>query len=171
VGQEHWILNANRRFAVSFDKGALPLRPARHLAILTCMDSRIDTFRALGLDLGDAHIIRNAGGRASDDAIRSLIVSTTLLGTREVLVIHHTQCGLMGTSNEALRERVARERGTDASGIDFLPFTDHETALREDVDRIRTTPHLDPALRVSGYLYDVHTGALGEVVPPAAERR
>ena len=165
MGQEHRILDANRRFAVGFEHGALPVRPARQLVIVTCMDSRIDTFRALGLELGDAHVIRNAGGRASDDVIRSLIISTTLLGTREVLVVHHTDCGLMGTSEEELRGLVARERGTDTSDLEFLSFADHQTALRADVKTIRSSPHLGSDLLVSGYLYDVHTGRLSELVP------
>jgi carbonic anhydrase len=165
MAQEHPILDANRRFADGFDQGALPVRPARQLVIVSCMDSRIDTFRALGLELGDAHVIRNAGGRASDDVIRSLIISTTLLGTREVLVVHHTDCGLMGRSEEELRALVAGERGSDTSDLEFLSFADHQTALRADVEKIRASPHLAPDLLVSGYLYDVHSGRLSERVP------
>jgi carbonic anhydrase len=130
------------------------------------MDARIDPAKALGLEIGDAHVIRNAGGRVSDDAIRSLIISTTLLGTREVVVIQHTDCGMLTFKNEDLHSKLADERGTDASDIDFLPFPDLSANLREDVERIRSNPHLDPAVTVSGYVYDVDTGALTEVVAP-----
>jgi len=130
------------------------------------MDARIDPAKALGLEIGDAHVIRNAGGRVSDDAIRSLIISTSLLGTREVVVIQHTDCGMLTFKNEDLHSKLADERGTDASDIDFLPFPDLNANLREDVERIRSNPHLDPAITVSGYVYDVDTGALTEVVAP-----
>jgi carbonic anhydrase len=160
----HQLLESNRAFAASFDKGGLAAPPARKVAVLTCMDARIDPARMLGLEPGDAHVIRNAGGRASDDAIRSLIISSALLGTREFLVIHHTDCGMLTFSNDDLRARLADERGSDASGIDFLVFDDAERALRDDVERIRSTPHLDPAIEVSGYIYDVASGVLSEVV-------
>ncbi len=97
------ILEANRRYAAGFAKGDLPMPPARRLAVLTCMDARIDPAQALGLAEGDAHVVRNAGGRASDDALRSLVISQQLLGTREVLVVHHTDCGMLTFSNEQLR--------------------------------------------------------------------
>ncbi|MGZ4481558.1 MAG: beta-class carbonic anhydrase [Gaiellales bacterium] len=161
------LLDANRRFAAGFDKGDLPMPPARRVAILTCMDARIDPARALGLDIGDAHVIRNAGGRASDDAIRSLIISSTLLGTREFVVIQHTDCGMLTFTNEQLRDRLADERQSDASGIDFLPFPDLNQNVRDDVQRIRSSPHIDPSISVSGYVYDVHDGNLSEVVSPA----
>ncbi len=161
------LLDANRRFAAAFDKGDLPMPPARRVAILTCMDARIDPARALGLDIGDAHVIRNAGGRASDDAIRSLIISSTLLGTREFVVIQHTDCGMLTFTNEQLRDRLAEERQSDASGIDFLPFPDLNQNVRDDVQRIRSSPHIDPSITVSGYVYDVHDGNLSEVVSPA----
>jgi carbonic anhydrase len=158
------LLESNRSFAAAFDQGQLPPPPARKVAVLTCMDARIDPARMLGLELGDAHVIRNAGGRASDDAVRSLIISSAMLGTREFVVIHHTDCGMLTFSNDDLRARLAEERGSDASGIDFLVFDDAEQAVHDDVERIRSTPHLDPAIEVSGYIYDVATGALHEVV-------
>jgi carbonic anhydrase len=163
------MIEANRRYAETFGDGDKPMPPARHVAILTCMDARIHPEPALGLAIGDAHMIRNAGGRASDDAIRSLIISSRLLGTNEFAVIHHTDCGMLTFSNQQLREKLADEAGTDASGIDFLPFSDLRQSVSDDVHRIIDTPHLDDAIPVSGYIYDVHSGAL-ELVVPATTR-
>jgi len=163
------MIEANRRYAEGFEEGGKPMPPARHVAILTCMDARIHPEQALGLAIGDAHMIRNAGGRASDDAIRSLIISSRLLGTNEFAVIHHTDCGMLTFTNQQLREQLADEAGADASGIDFLPFSDLRKSVTEDVHRILDTPHLDDAIPVSGYIYDVHSGAL-ELVIPATTR-
>src|ERR1700693_2689795 len=149
------MLAANRMFQNSFTAGGKPMPPARRVAIVTCMDARIHPEVALGLEIGDAHMIRNAGGRVSDDAIRSLIISSRLLGTNEFAVIHHTDCGMLTFSNDQLRARPAHEAGTDASGIDFLPFGDLRQSVLDDVHRILDTPHLDDSIPVSGYLYDV----------------
>ena len=130
------MLEANRQFAGSFTQGDLPMPPARHVAILTCMDARIHPAKVLGLEIGDAHVISNAGGRASDDAIRSLIISSRLLATTEFAVIHHTDCGMLTFSNDHLHAKLQQETGEDASGIDFLPFPDLEQSVRDDVDRI-----------------------------------
>ena len=157
------LLDANARYAGQFTKGDLPLPPARHVAVLVCMDARIDPAKVLGLQEGDAHVIRNAGGRASDDALRSLAISHTLLGTREFVVIHHTGCGMQTFTNEQLREQVRRDLGADASEIDFLPFTDLEGSVREDVRRIRSSPLIPPTIPVRGFVYDVHSGRLAEV--------
>lgn len=159
------ILEANRTFAEGFAAGGLPAPPARELAVLTCMDARLHPEAFLGLEVGDAHVIRNAGGRASEDAIRSLIISSRLLGTREFMVIHHTGCGMVTFTNDDLRRRLKEESGADASGMDFLPFTDLADSVREDVDRIKRSPFIDDGIEVSGYLYDVTTGRLEEVVP------
>src|SRR4249919_3913723 len=123
---------ANAAYASSFSKGNLPMPPGRHVAILTCMDARLDPARFLGLKEGDAHVIRNAGGRASDDAIRSLIISSRLLGTREFAVVHHTDCGMLTFSNDDLRGKLEAETGADATDIDFLPFGDLEQSVRDD---------------------------------------
>ena len=157
------LLEANQRFAATFDKGNLPAPPARHVAVLTCMDARLHPAAFLGLAIGDAHIIRNAGGSASDDAIRSLIISSRLLGTREFLVIHHTGCGMLSFTNAELQNRLKQETGADASGIDFMPFTDLEASVREDVRRIRESPFLDKAITVSGFVYDVRSGRLQRI--------
>ena len=160
------MLAANQEFAGSFTKGDLPMPPARHVAILTCMDARIHPANALGLELGDAHVIRNAGGRASDDAIRSLIISSRLLGTTEFAVIHHTECGMLTFTNEDLQTKLRDETGADASHVDFLPFADLERSVRDDVSAILASPFIDDSIPVSGYIYDVHTGAVTQVVAP-----
>ena len=134
--------------------------PARHLVILTCMDARLDLFRSLGLELGDAHILRNAGGRASADAIRSLVVSANLLGTREVGVIHHTNCGLEGITNDEVAAR------TGVPGLEYLAFPDVEQSVRDDVDAVRGCGHLPPGAAVWGAVYDVDDGELRVVSPP-----
>ncbi|MDX6520266.1 MAG: carbonic anhydrase [Gaiellales bacterium] len=158
------MIEANREYTATFADGGKPMPPARHVAILTCMDARIHPEPALGLKIGDAHMIRNAGGRASDDAIRSLIISSRLLGTNEFAVIHHTDCGMVTFSNDDLRKKLADEAGSDASDIDFLPFSDLRQSVIDDVHRILDTPHLDDSIPVSGYIYDVHSGALEQVV-------
>ncbi len=153
------VLAANDRYAATFTKGDLPMPPARRLVILTCMDARIDPAQAFGVTEGDAHVIRNAGGRASEDALRSLVISTQLLGTREVLVIHHTDCGMLTFTNEQLQARL----GADAAGIDFLPFSDLEQSVRDDMATIRASPLLPDDLAVRGFIYDVRSGHLREV--------
>ena len=138
--------------------------PARGAAIVTCMDARLHPSKFLGLGLGDAHVIRNAGGRASDDAVRSLIISSRLLGTNEFAVIHHTDCGMLTFSNDDLRGKLADETGADASGIDFLPFPDLEQSVRDDVATIKASPFIDKDISVSGFVYDVKTGSLTRIV-------
>lgn len=159
---EHLVF-ANNQYAVGFSKGELPRTPRLALAILTCMDSRIDPDRILGLQEGDAHVIRNAGGRASDDAIRSLVISYRLLGTREFLVIHHTDCGMQKITNERMHDELLNDLGTDVSHIDFLPITDPDETVRQDVDAIRRSPMVRDDIRVHGFVYDVHTGHLRRV--------
>ncbi|MDQ3708725.1 MAG: carbonic anhydrase [Actinomycetota bacterium] len=157
------LLGNNRRYAATFDEGGLPMPPAHKVAILTCMDARLHPERFLGLAIGDAHVIRNAGGRASDDALRSLIISSQLLGTREYLVIHHTDCGMLTFSNDDLHSKLAAETGADASAIDFLPFGDLEDSVRDDVRRIGQNPFIPTDIPVTGYIYDVDTGELTAV--------
>jgi carbonic anhydrase len=164
------LLEANNRFAEGFEKGDLPMPPAKQVAVLTCMDARLHPERFLGLDIGDAHVIRNAGGRASDDAVRSLIISSKLLGTREFVVIHHADCGMLTFTSQELQERLTEETGADASGIEFLTFADLEESVVEDVRRIRESPFIPDDIPVSGLVYDVRTGRLNEVVGPTAGR-
>jgi len=151
---------ANDAYASSFTKGNLPMPPGRHVAVLVCMDARLDPARFLGLEEGDAHVIRNAGGRASDDAIRSLAISQQLLGTNEVVVIHHTDCGMLTFSNEDLRKKLKQELNADAEHIDFLPFKDLEQSVRDDVATIKNSPLLLKNIEVSGFIYDVRTGRM-----------
>lgn len=164
------LLEANKRFAEGFEKGDLPMPPARQVAVLTCMDARLHPKRFLGLDVGDAHVIRNAGGRASDDAVRSLVISSKLLGTREFVVIHHTDCGMLTFTSQELQKRLTEQTGADASGIEFLTFTDLEESVLEDVGRIKDSPFIADDIPVSGFVYDVQSGRLKEVVGPTAGR-
>ena len=161
-GEFERILEQNERFSESFDRSALTAAPLTGLAILTCMDARILVEDALGLRVGDAHIIRNAAGLASEDAIRSLIVSQQLLGTREIIVIAHTRCGLHGASEADLRERVVLSTGF-ATDMAFGAFDDLDTMVREQVEILRDEPALLET-SVRGLVYDVETGRLRAVV-------
>ena len=158
------LLDANRSFAASFASGDLPMPPARPVAVVTCMDARLHPETFLGLDVGDAHVIRNAGGRASEDALRSLIISSWLLGTREFVVIHHTDCGMLTFTDDVLQQKVKESTGGDVSSFDFLTFSDLDQSVREDVERIRSLRDgLPEGVSVSGYVYDVRSGELREV--------
>jgi carbonic anhydrase len=176
------VLAANAKYAASFgDKGKLALPPARHFAILTCMDARLDPAKYAGLAEGDAHVIRNAGGRASDDAIRSLVISYKLLGTREWFVIHHTDCGMAVFTDEIIGDLLASSLKTasvDKDGwhdsgqgpgstegryVKWLTFTDNAQSVAEDVRRIRNHPLVPGEIAIYGYIYDVKTGKLVEV--------
>jgi carbonic anhydrase len=159
---------ANELYADRFGKGDLPMPPGRRLAIVTCMDARLDPAKFLGLEEGDAHVIRNAGGLVTDDAIRSLIISHWLLGTQEVAVIAHTDCGMLTFSNDDLHARLREEAGSDASDIDFRPFLDLEASVRDSLNAIRESPHLPDSLERSGWVYDVRTGRLSEVAEVAS---
>jgi len=156
------FLKANVRYAASFTKGHLPMPPSRRVAVVACMDARLDPARVLGLEEGDAHVVRNAGGRAAD-AVRSLVISQQLLGTREVVVIHHTDCGMLTFTDEQLRQKVRDELGavTDTA---FLSFSDVDQSVRDDVAAIRESRLLLKGVPVSGFVYDVKTGRLRPVV-------
>lgn len=156
------FLAANRLYADTFHSGELQVRPARSLAILTCMDSRYTAQGVLGVDLGDAHVIRNAGGRVSDDALRSLVLSAAVLGTRYCVVIHHSDCGLLGRTNAELRARVAEVSGIEST-IDFLPFDDLEQSVHDDLEALRACPLFPPDYETLGFTYDVRTGLLAPV--------
>ena len=181
------VLEADARYSAGFgDKGALTIPPARKFAILTCMDARLDPAKFAGLSEGDAHVIRNAGGRASDDAIRSLVISYKLLGTQEFFVIHHTDCGMALFSDGIIRDlldksletAVVDERGWSDVGtgpgsdagefIDWLTFKDPASAVVTDVRRIRNHPLIPSRIPIYGFLYDVRTGKLIEI-PEATE--
>ena len=176
------VLSANADYAATFgNKKDLPLPPGRKFAILTCMDARLDPAKFAGLSEGDAHVIRNAGGRVSEDAIRSLIVSHKLLGTQEWFVIHHSDCGMLTFSNEVIHHLLEeslesaaltadgwhnpiKEGGsTEGQFINFLPFSDLEKSVVDDVRRIRNHPLVPKNIPIYGYIYNVKTGDLEEV--------
>lgn len=176
------VLAANAAYARDFgDRGRLAMPPARRFAILTCMDARLDPAKFAGLAEGDAHVIRNAGGRASDDAIRSLVISYKLLGTREWFVIHHTNCGMETFTGDVMRGLLAsslqpavltdegwRDEGAgpgsaEGANVDWLTIGDQPESVRADVRRIRTHPLVPADIPIYGYLYDVATGRLAEV--------
>lgn len=155
------LMAENERYQEAFDRSALTAAPLTGLAILACMDARLDVEEALGLRTGDAHIIRNAGGLATDDAIRSLIISQQLLGTDEIIVVGHTGCGLEGTDEAALRDRLAASSGRSLD-IAFGSFSDLEANIRAQVDRLRGHAWLK-RVSVHGLIFDVETGGLREV--------
>jgi carbonic anhydrase len=176
------VLSANAMYAREFgDKGKLPMPPGRQFAVLTCMDARLDPAKYAGLAEGDAHVIRNAGGRASDDAIRSLVISYKLLGTREWFVIHHTDCGMETFTDDIMRGLLASSLETstvDASGwhdngqgpgstegnyIDWLTIADNPKSVVEDVQRIRSHPLVPSSIPIYGYIYDCANGKLVEI--------
>ncbi|KAH8430974.1 beta-class carbonic anhydrase [Aspergillus melleus] len=159
VAQE--IESANAAYAASFTKGDLQLPPKRKVAILTCMDARLDPAKALSLEEGDAHVIRNAGGRASD-ALRSIIISQQLLGTREIIVIHHTDCGMLTFSDGQLREQIRTQLNQDADHIAFLPFRDLRQSVLDDVRIIKESP-LVLDVPVTGFVYEVESGRIVRV--------
>ena len=150
------LLAANRGYAAARANVADP-KPSRRLAVVTCMDARIDVFAVLGLHLGEAHVIRNAGGRVTDDVLRSLALSSGVLGVDTVVVMQHTKCGLAGRSDEELRALTGADLG-------FFPIDDHAAALREDVDLLARTAFLSRLTMIAGLVYDVESGHLEDVV-------
>ncbi len=158
------LLRANESYAETFDKGDLPVPPARRVAVVTCMDARLHPEDFLGIELGGAHVIRNAGGSVSEDAIRSLAISQRLLGTNEVVVIHHTGCGMMTFENEDLAAKIQEDLGADVSGQDFLTFSDLDQSVRDDVDILKDSELIPDDITLVGAVYEVETGKVREVV-------
>jgi carbonic anhydrase len=152
------ILSANERYASTFALGDLPREPRRRVAVVTCMDARIDPLAILGLRLGDAHVLRNAGGVVTDDVLRSLAISHAVLGTEEAFVIGHTGCGMQGATNAELRALIGAP-----PDVDFLPFADLEERVRESVRTIRESELLPDRFAASGWVYDVSSGRLHAV--------
>lgn len=184
------VISANGKYAAEFgDKEKLALPPARRFAILTCMDARLDPAKYAGLAEGDAHVIRNAGGRASDDAIRSLVISHKLLGTNEWFVVHHSDCGMQLFTNEVISDLLADDLGTaqfdgrkwsnpkheggSVAGkfVHWHTFEDNAKSVLEDVQRIRSHPLVPKQIPIYGFIYDVKTGRLNEVVEATAAGR
>ena len=156
------ILENNVRYAESFDKGSLPLPPARNLAVVACMDARLDTHKLLGLEEGDAHVIRNAGGVISDDVIRSLTISQRLLGTREVILIHHTDCGMLTFRDDDVKDAIEADTGLRPA-FSLEAFGDLEQDVRQSISRIQASPFIPLKDQIRGFVYDCATGRLNEV--------
>lgn len=164
------VLRANESYAGRFSAGNLPMPPARKLAVVACMDARLDVAQILGLNPGDAQVIRNAGGIVTGDALRSLIISHELLGTEEFMIINHTDCGMLTFRDQELLDRLRKQTGTSAAGPStFHAFSNIEENVREQIQNIRSHPWIPQSIPVRGFIYDVKTGRLREVA--AAEPR
>jgi carbonic anhydrase len=158
------VVSANEDYARTFSLGHLPMPPARRLAVLACMDARLTVDQVLGLGTGDAHVIRNAGGIATADAVRSLIISHHLLGTQEFMIINHTDCGMLTFRDHELRAKLRRDTGSAPLAPEaFHAFGDAEENVREQIQRVRSHPWLPSHIPVRGFVYDVRTGRLTEV--------
>ena len=153
------VTSANAQYADGFTKGDLPMPPGRRFAVVTCMDARIDPAKALGLEEGDAHVIRNAGGLVNDETLRSLVISHHLLGTQEAIVIGHTDCGMLTFTNDDIHGKL----GPESESIDFQPFPDVDARVRQSVETIRSAPLLPDSFAATGFVYDVTTGQLNAV--------
>jgi carbonic anhydrase len=158
----HEFQKANETYASNFNKGDLQLPPKRKVAVLACMDARLDPARMLGLEEGDAHVIRNAGGRAAD-ALRSLVISEQLLGTDTIVIIHHTDCGMLTFTDDQIHSKIRNELHADADAIAFLPFSDLEQSVRDDIAYLQSSKLIPASIEIKGYIYDVKTGRLKEV--------
>jgi carbonic anhydrase len=152
----------NEAYAASFDQGDLPLPPAKKVAVIACMDARLNVHALLGLSVGDAHIIRNAGGAVTDDAIRSLAISQRLLGTEEIVLVHHTDCGMLTFTDDDFRSAIEQDTGVRPQWA-AEAFPDLDADVRQSIARIKASPFVPRKDAVRGFVYDVHTGALREV--------
>jgi carbonic anhydrase len=165
------VLNANTGYAQEFDLGLLPGRPARKLAVLSCMDCRLTVEQILGLRPGDAHILRNAGGTVTEDVLRSLLISHHMLGVEEIMIINHTECGMMTFQDDDLRRKLQALTGTAAiTPSSFWTFRNLEDNVREQVQKLQAHPWIPDALPIRGFVYDVRTGKLTEVAPKPEAR-
>jgi carbonic anhydrase len=161
------LVRNNESYARSFKKGNLPLPPAKHIAVLACMDARLDVHKILGLEEGDAHVIRNAGGVATDDAIRSLTLSQRLLGTTEIILIHHTDCGMLTFRDDEVKREIEKETGIRPA-FALEAFSDLGEDVRQSIARIKASPFIPRKDKIRGFVYDVRTGRLDEVAVAAA---
>jgi carbonic anhydrase len=159
------LLDANRRYRATFTDSGVSGRAATGLAVVTCIDSRIEPLAVLGLHVGDAKIIRNAGARITDDTLRSLVIAVNLLDVRRVAVLHHTQCAMAGVSDDELRARIAAASGADAAGLELFTMSDQQAAAAADIARLRACPLLPATLEVGALLFDVHTGEVSSLTP------
>jgi carbonic anhydrase len=156
------LVRNNDSYAGSFKKGDLPLPPAKKVAVLACMDARLDVHKILGLQEGDAHVIRNAGGAVTDDAIRSLAISQRLLGTKEIILIHHTDCGMLTFKDDDLKKQIEKETGVRPA-FALEAFADLDDDVRQSIARIKASPFVPNKENVRGFVYDVRSGRLNEV--------
>jgi len=156
------LVRNNDAYASSFKKGDLPLPPAKKLAVVACMDARLDVHKILGIQEGDAHVIRNAGGAVTDDAIRSLAISQRLLGTREIILIHHTDCGMLTFKDDDVRKQIEKETGVRPA-FALEAFGDLDEDVKQSIARIKASPFIPNKSSVRGFVYDVRTGKLNEV--------
>ena len=163
------LLANNEAYVASFDKGDLPLPPAKKLAIVACMDARIKVYDILGLEVGDAHVIRNAGGVVTEDEIRSLAISQRLLGTREIVLIHHTDCGMLTFHDDDFKRQIQDETGIKPEWA-AEAFSDLDEDVRQSIARIKASPFIPHKDSVRGFVYDVETGRLREVTSPVGQR-
>jgi carbonic anhydrase len=163
-------LRANQSYAAQFNLAGLGMPPARKLAVLACMDARLNIEQILGLKPGDAHVIRNAGGIATEDALRSFIISHHLLGTQEFLIINHTDCGMLTFKDHELAERLKKENGAAVAPSTFHAFPNVEQNVREQVEKLRRHPWVPRQVPIRGFVYDVKTGRLNEVTAEQARR-
>ncbi len=163
------LVRNNESYARTFNKGSLSLPPAKHVAVLACMDARLDVHKILGLEEGDAHVIRNAGGVATDDAIRSVVISQRLLGTNEIVLIHHTDCGMLTFKDDELKRQIESDVGIRPS-FALEAFPNLEDDVRQSIARIQASPFIPNKSSVRGFIYDVKTGRLNEVRVPAGVR-
>ena len=157
------FLANNQAYANGFSKGSLPMPPAKQIAVVACMDARLETGALLGLLEGDAHVIRNAGGVVTDDVIRSLTISQRLLGTREIMLIHHTDCGMLTFTDDALKQQIQDETGIKPP-FALEAFADLEADMRQSIARIKASPYVPHIDEVRGFVYEVETGVLNEVI-------
>jgi len=164
------LLANNERYAASFEKGDLPLPPAKKVAVLACMDARLNLFGALGLQEGDAHVIRNAGGVVTDDEIRSLAISQRLLGTEEIILIHHTDCGMLTFTDDEFKRQIQDEVGIKPEWA-AEAFADLDEDVRQSIARIKASPFIPKKDSVRGFVYDVKSGRLREVVGASSPSR
>ncbi len=156
------LLANNSRYARSFDKGDLPIPPARGMAVVACMDARLDVYKILGLEEGDAHVIRNAGGVVTDDVIRSLVISQRLLNTREIILIHHTDCGMLTFRDDDVKDMIEADTGLRPQ-FAMEAFRSLEQDVRQSMARIHASPFIPDKDQVRGFIYDCATGSLNEV--------
>ena len=161
------LVRNNQSYSGSFKKGDLPLPPAKHVAVVACMDARLDVHKILGLQEGDAHVIRNAGGAVTDDAIRSLAISQRLLGTKEIVLIHHTDCGMLTFHDDDLKHKIEEETGIRPA-FALEAFGDLDKDVKQSIARIKASPFIPNKSSIRGFVYDVRTGRLNEVGVAAA---